>query len=204
MKSIEYFYCAHSAFAYLGSKRFREVAQAYGRQIDHRPFDLSRAMQACGSSTFRERTLPHKRHFFGREIERWGEFRGVRLLGRRPTHHDKSSALADCMLIAARQQGGNIDGLAHRILEAHWADDADHADAATLSALAKDEGFDGAALLAAAALPAVRAQYEANTAEAIARNVFGSPTYFVDGDMFYGQDRLELVARACRQPFARR
>ncbi|MEQ9126152.1 MAG: DsbA family protein, partial [Alphaproteobacteria bacterium] len=62
-------------------------------------------------------------------------------------------------------------------------------------------GLDPAALLAAADTDAVRARYEANTEEAIRRSVFGSPTYFVDGDMFYGQDRLELVERACVQPF---
>ena len=54
---------------------------------------------------------------------------------------------------------------------------------------------------AAATSPEVAAIYEANTAEAIERSVFGSPTYFVDGDMFYGQDHLELVARALKQPF---
>jgi 2-hydroxychromene-2-carboxylate isomerase len=43
-----------------------------------------------------------------------------------------------------------------------------------------------------------------NTEEAINRSVFGSPTYFVDGDMFYGQDHLEIVERALQQPFAGR
>ena len=48
----------------------------------------------------------------------------------------------------------------------------------------------------------VGAIYEANTQEAVRRSVFGSPTYFVDGDMFYGQDRLELVERALVRRFA--
>ena len=56
-------------------------------------------------------------------------------------------------------------------------------------------------LIEAAASPKVRAVYEANTVEAMDRSVFGSPTYFVDGDMFYGQDRLEMVERALRQPY---
>jgi 2-hydroxychromene-2-carboxylate isomerase len=49
----------------------------------------------------------------------------------------------------------------------------------------------------------VQRQYQANTDEAIRRSVFGSPTYFVDGDMFYGQDRLEMVERALAKPYAR-
>ncbi len=54
----------------------------------------------------------------------------------------------------------------------------------------------------AAMKPNVQAVFQANTQEALARRVFGSPTYFLDGDMFYGQDHLELLERAVVQPFA--
>jgi len=56
-------------------------------------------------------------------------------------------------------------------------------------------------LLNRAFSPEVRQVYQANTDEAIRRSVFGSPTYLVDGDMFYGQDRLEMVARALDRPY---
>ena len=94
------------------------------------------------------------------------------------------------------EEGLNIDQLAHGLLEAHWKDDANLADPDTLKALADRDGYDGARLLDTAASDAVKATYDANTEEAISRSVFGSPTYFVDGDMFYGQDRLEMVTRA--------
>ena len=97
----------------------------------------------------------------------------------------------------------NIDRLAHTFLESHWRDDADLADQATLERLATAAGYDPRPLIEAAASPEVRAVYEANTVEAMDRSVFGSPTYFVDGDMFYGQDRLEMVERALRQPYRR-
>jgi 2-hydroxychromene-2-carboxylate isomerase len=120
----------------------------------------------------------------------------------RPTHHDKDMTLPNCFLIAGLAAGQNIDRLAHALLEAHRRDDADLTDEATLAALAGSVGIGAARLLAAARTPDIEAIYEANTAEAIARSVFGSPTYFVDGDMFYGQDRLEMVERALRRPFA--
>ena len=56
--------------------------------------------------------------------------------------------------------------------------------------------------MAAADGEAAIAQYQANTEEAVARSVFGSPTHFVDGDMFYGQDRLHMVERALSKPYA--
>ena len=203
MPEIEYFYAAHSAYAYFGSARLMAIAAAAGRRIVHRPMDLDRVMEACGSTAFRERPLAVKEYFFNREMERWIEYRGVRSLGRRPTWHHHSPDLANRVLVAALHAGHVIDTLAHRMLEAHWADDADLADRPTLVAIAQASGLDGEALLAAADAAPVHAAYEANTREAIERSVFGSPTYFVDGDMFYGQDRLELVERALERPFAR-
>ena len=118
-----------------------------------------------------------------------------------PQHHWNDTALANGMLIAATLQGADTDALAHGMLEGHWLRDADLADAATLEAIAQEVGVDPAPLLDAAKSPEVTAIYAANTAEAIERTVFGSPTYFVDGDMFYGQDYLEMVERALRQPY---
>ncbi len=119
----------------------------------------------------------------------------------RPTYHDNDITLPNCLLIAAQMQGANVNALAHALLEAHWRDDADLADASTLKTLAERLGIDATPLLAAASTAEVTQVYEANTAEAIRRSVFGSPTYFVDGDMFYGQDRLEMVERALRRPY---
>lgn len=201
MAEIEYFYAAHSAYAYLGSARFMEIAKAAGRTIAHKPYDLRRAVPAVGGTPFSQRSPAHFAYFFGREIERWSQERNAPIATTMPTHHANDITLPNCLLIAAQHGGANIDMLAHTLLEAHWRDDADLADAATLERLANGVGFDGAALLAAAEAADVKAIYEANTQDAIDRSVFGSPTYFVDGDMFYGQDRLELVEKALRKPY---
>ena len=198
MPTIEYFYAAYSGYAYIGSRLFMDMAQAAGRRIDHRPFDLRVLLQSVGAHN--GRSPRHRAYFSGREIERWAEHRGVDILAR-PTHHDNDITLPNCVLIAGVRQGLDMDALAHRMLESHWRDDSDLADAATLAGLAREVGLDGEALLTAARTPEVLAAYEANTAEAMERSVFGSPTYFVDGDMFYGQDHLDLVARACEAPF---
>ncbi len=202
MAEIEYFYSAHSAFAYLGSARFMAIAGAAGRQIVHRPYDLRRGVAESGSVPFGKRTPAHIDYFFGREIVRWGEIRGAALMDGMPTHHMKDMTLPNTVLIAAQRQGHGIDRLAHAMLEAHWRDDADLVDEPTLARLCRDCDIDPAPVLAAADAPEVVAAYAANTDEAVARSVFGSPTYFVDGDMFYGQDRLEMVERALERPFA--
>ncbi|MDA1308922.1 MAG: 2-hydroxychromene-2-carboxylate isomerase [Proteobacteria bacterium] len=200
MSNVEYFYAAHSAYAYLGSAKFMQIMASAGRDITHKPVDLIRVMQGYGSTAFRDRSVKHRNHFFNREMERWAEFRDVVMPGR-PANHHHSPDLANRMLIAALSQGQNVDRLAHRMLEAHWAESADLADPSSLMQIAGDVGLDGKGWLDLADSPAIAAQYAANTDEAIARGVLGSPTYFVEGDMFYGQDRLDLVERALQKPF---
>jgi 2-hydroxychromene-2-carboxylate isomerase len=202
MPKLEYFYAAHSAYAYLGSQRLLDIAKAANVKIIHRPYDLRRAMVAIGSSLISDRSLEHRVYFFKREIQRWSEERNAPVISARPRHHDNDVSLPNCMLIACQMRNENVDDLAHAMLQAHWRDDADLADSETLANLARGLGLDPAALLADANSERVRGQYEANTVEAIERSVFGSPTYFVDGDMFYGQDRLELVERALSRPYA--
>ena len=202
MVDIEYFYAAHSAFAYVGSARLMSIAEAAGARLVHRPYDLNHVLEHLGVGGFSDRTEQHRAYYFGREIERWAELRDVEWIGRRPTHHSNDYTLANRMLIAGLEQGLNIDRLAHAMLERHWREDADLSNRATLGDIARRVDIDPEPLLTAASSDRVEAIHRENTEAAIQRSVFGSPTYFVGGDMFYGQDHLELVERALRQPFS--
>jgi len=202
MPEIEYFYSAHSAFAYIGSAKLREICAAHGCRLLHRPIDLRPVVERAGGLPVARRSQAHVAYFFGREIERWAEYRGVPIIAHRPTHHDNPLDLSNGMLIAAVEQGADVDALSHALLQAHWRDDIDLADPAALAEAAVGAGVDPAPLLAAARSDRVQAIHRGNTEDAIARSVFGSPTYVVDGDMFYGQDHLELIDRALARPFA--
>lgn len=201
-KYIEYFYAAHSAFAYIGSAYFMKIAERNNYSIVLKPMDLARVMAESGAGNSRDRPMRHRAYYFGREIERWAEWRGVTVMKGMPTTHRNDITLANCSIIAAIQQGKSVDNLAHRYLEAHWVDDADLSDSNVLELLIREAGLDPAPLLSASGSPETAAIYKANTEEAIARSVFGSPTYFVDGDMFYGQDHLDMLERALTKPFA--
>jgi 2-hydroxychromene-2-carboxylate isomerase len=200
--SIEYFYSAHSGYAYIGSARFLAIAKARGRAIVHKPMDLRRVVATTGPGPTNSLTPQRRAYFSRREIDRWAQFRNTPVLHRTPTYHHHGIARSNGLLIAALERGLDADRLSQALLAAHWRDDADLDDADTLIGLADSLGHDGRALAEAALSAPVQAIYEANTEEAIQRSVFGSPTYFVDGDMFYGQDHLELVDQACVQAFA--
>lgn len=201
MSKIEYFYAGYSAFAYIGSAAFMKIAAEAGRDIDHRPVDLRAVVAAMGPTQFGKRSPQHMKYYFGREIERWAEQRRIPIMSGTPTHHSNDITLSNCMLIAGLVQGLNINNLAHEMLRAHWVDDYDLDKRTDLIKIGKTVGLESESLLETAATEEVQKIYGDNTKEAIERSVFGSPTYFVDGDMFYGQDRLELVARALKTPF---
>ncbi|MEM7213284.1 MAG: 2-hydroxychromene-2-carboxylate isomerase [Pseudomonadota bacterium] len=202
MTTIEYVYSAHSAYAYLGSAELGRICARHDVTLVHKPVLLTPVVEAQGSPSFRARTQAHVDYFFGREIERWAEYREVPIVNYRPTHHDADYALASGMIIALGETGAATDAMADGLLEAHWRDDADLSDPEMLARVATGLGHDAASLLDRAASDHAQAILRANSDWARDRSVFGSPTYIVDGDPFYGQDHLHLVERAISTPFA--
>ena len=202
MTQIDYFYSAHSAYAYLGAQKLYEICAAHDVVLVHRPILLSPVVEAVGGPSFAGRTQAHVDYFFGREIERWAAYRNVPIVNYRPTYHDTDYSLASGMIIALGQSGSATDRMAHAVLEAHWRDDIDLSDKASLHRIAASLGHNADQLLAQAGSDTIQAILQGNSTWAKDQSVFGSPTYIVDGDPFYGQDRLELVQAAVKQPFA--
>ena len=202
MTDLIYYYSAHSAFAYLGSAKVMQLCKAHDLTLVHRPIPLSPVVEAQGSLPFRKRTQAHVDYFFGREIERWAEWRGVSVVSFRPTFHDADYTLASGMILALGDRGPDVDAMAHAILQAHWKDDADLSDEKTLLAIAAGLGHDALALRAKALTQAVAERYATNARNAINAGVLGSPTYVLGDEMFYGQDRLEMLERAIARPFS--
>ena len=201
-RTIEYFYSPHSAFAYIGAAHLHKILLRSGARLLHRPIDLGLLTEELSGGFMGSRSEKHRAYFFDREIERWAEYRGVPILSHRPSWHDENMEFAACAIIAAQEGGLNADLLSHALLEAHWRDDANIADHFVIEDAANRCGMNGSDLLNKAHETSIRDQYKRNTSEAIARSVFGSPCYFVNGDLFYGQDRLDMVERALETPFA--
>lgn len=202
MPVIEYIYSAHSAFAYLGSADLSKICAEHHVTLIHKPVLLSPVVEAQGSQPFGARTQAHVDYFFGREIERWAEYRDVPTINFRPTYHDADYSLASGMILTLGESGSKADRMAHSLLEAHWRYDADLSCRRTLETIATELGHDAENLLDLAASEVVQDKLQANSTWAREQNIFGSPTYIVDGDPFYGQDHLELVNRTLLQPFA--
>ncbi|MBX3500147.1 MAG: 2-hydroxychromene-2-carboxylate isomerase [Alphaproteobacteria bacterium] len=201
MKTIDYYYSTRSIYAYLGAQRIVDLARRFGRRLVHRPVDLSRVVPAAGSQPFDKRSAAHKAYQFGREIERWSEYLGIPALVD-PVHHFGDRALSAGVILAAQSAGADVDRLHVDMLTALWRDDRDLSSAEVLASLVSGVGADATAILDAARSEDVQAAFNQCSERAIAAGVPGSPTYVVDGDLFYGQDRLMMVERALERPFA--
>jgi 2-hydroxychromene-2-carboxylate isomerase len=202
MATIDYFYSVRSVYAYFGSKRIGELARRFGRTLRHRPMDLSRVVPAAGSLPFAQRSATLRAYQFGRELERWSEWLDMPVIIE-PVHHYGDRDLPSGMVLAAQQAGCDVDALSEAILAALWRDDRDIADRTVLESIAASVGIDAAPLLERALAPDTMAEFAQCTEEAIRIGVLGSPTYGVDGEIFYGQDRLMFVERQLEQPFSK-
>ena len=198
---VQYYYSAYSAYAYIGHLYFEKIVKDLGRHIEHKPFNLIKCINTVGNQPLSDRPEASLEYHFQRQRDRWSEFRNVEMPRQTPRSHSNAADLADRILIAGIFSDINIDQLAFKFMLSHWTRNTDLTNENQIKEILISENFNAEELLKMASTKKIKDTYEENTEKAIALSVFGSPTYFVDDDMFYGQDNLELIERALKRPF---
>jgi 2-hydroxychromene-2-carboxylate isomerase len=191
---VDYYFTPASPWTYLGHSRFAAMLTRSGAQVNVKPVDYGRIFPVSGGLPLKQRA-PQRQAYRLTELRRWREHLGLPL-NLQPKHFPYATDSASCMIIAAdRQHGAQLAmQLAHGIMQGCWVHERDCAEAQTLDAIAAAAGLDGTALRARES--EAKAAFDAYTQEAIERQVFGAPTYILDGELFWGQDRLDFVQRA--------
>ncbi|MDI3384503.1 2-hydroxychromene-2-carboxylate isomerase [Xenophilus aerolatus] len=193
--TVDYFFAPHSPWTYLGHARFMAMADAAGATVRLKPMDLAQVFPASGGLPLAKRA-PQRQAYRLVELERFA--RHLQLpLNLHPRFFPVDGNEAARLILAVEGADGTLAALqlAGRVMAAVWADERDIADAEVLAELLLALGLP-ASRLDAARTPLVQERYQAFTQEAIDTSVFGAPTYVVDGEMFWGQDRLDFVERA--------
>jgi len=188
---IDYYLTPISPWTYLGGLRLEAIAQRHGATVRVKPVDFGTIFPKTGGLPLAQRAKERQAYRL-MELQRWRKRLGVPLT-LHPAHFPVPDLLAAGVILAAGEAGGDALGLANAIGRAVWAEERNIADPATLQALATANGHDGAALLARAGDAAIAERRQALTQEALAAGVFGAPTYVVDGELFWGQDRLDFL-----------
>jgi 2-hydroxychromene-2-carboxylate isomerase len=191
-KRVDYYFSPSSPWTYLGHGRFAEMARRHGVQVAVKPVDYGVIFPQSGGLPLGKRA-PQRQAYRLMELDRWKEYVGVPLTVQ-PKFFPVDATPAALAIVAAAPSGAEAQmRLAGAILRALWAEEKNIADPATLKAAAGAAGLDGDKLLADA--PAAKAQYDAFTQEALARGVFGAPTYAYGDELYWGQDRLDFLER---------
>lgn len=196
---ISYYFTLVSPFTYLGHGEFLRIAKAYGAQIAYKPVFLGKIFPESGGVPLAQRHVSRQAYRFV-ELARWAHRRGLPL-NLRPKYFPCDITLADRVAIAL---GDDIEAYMPAVLAGLWAQDLNLADEAVIAGILAKSGLDAPAIIATAKTQAIQDRYDTNNAEALALGVFGSPAYVLNGEIFWGQDRLDLLEDALktgRAPF---
>jgi 2-hydroxychromene-2-carboxylate isomerase len=200
MLELPCYYSVSSPWAYFAGPKLQDIVRRHRVRLVLKPFDFQAVVPRTGGVPLRTRPGP-RRTYHELELDRWRKYLGMPL-NLRPKHYPQVITDPDWnkppgwMVIAAQDAGLDAFRLSHALLRALWAEERDIADPAVRRRIGDENGFDGAALVAAETSDAVQALYGQYSAEAEALGVFGAPTFIVDGERFWGQDRLDFVDRA--------
>lgn len=201
-RTIDYYFSLMSPWAYIGHVPFMDIARRHGVEVNYKPVFLGRVFAETGGQPLAQRH-PARQRYRLVELQRWRDKRGL-TFNIKPKHWPFDVNLADRFVIAASVGGKDADPFLRRAFTAIWEEERDLSDPLVLAELAEAAGLDSTSLMDLATGSTTEAIYALNLENAVDGDVFGSPAYVLDGEVFWGQDRLDLLDDALtsgRAPF---
>jgi 2-hydroxychromene-2-carboxylate isomerase len=195
-RPIDYYFSTQSPWAYIGHALFEDLAAAHQLKVNYKPVLLIEVFSETGGLPLVKRH-PARQRYRMMELQRWRDKRGL-TFNLKPQFFPADPRLADGVAVAAALAGLNPEPFVRRAFAGLWEQQLNLADPATVTLLADKAGLPGAKLVAHAVTDEISAAYEQNRQEAIASGVFGAPCWVLDGEVFWGQDRIELLADALK------
>ena len=184
---MDFWFDFGSTYSYLAAMRVEAACQAAGVELNYRPFLLGPIFtELLGIKDSPFNVEPVRGRYMWRDLERLCE--KYALPWRKPSVFPRHSVLAGRVACCA---GNAIGPLVRAIFRANFAEDRDISDPDTIRALVDSIGGDGAQALQLAETPDVRGQLRANTSQAQRIGIFGAPDFVVDGELFFGHERME-------------
>ena len=191
-KQVEFLFDVGSPYSYLAYKQLPKISKEHGAEIIWTPVLLGGIFQATGNHSPAE--VPAKGRYSLIDLKRWAKEYGVSI-NMNPNFPINTLTLmrgAVAMQLKGRQEFARyLDA----IFDAMFGKPRNMNLPAEVGAVLQEAGFDPAEFMSLASDNAVKARLKSNTDDAVNRGVFGAPTFFVDGEMFWGQDRLMFVEK---------
>jgi len=194
-KKLEFFYDCSSPWTYLAFSKIEEVAQRHNNELVWRPILVGGVFNAVNPSVYetRERPVKPKARYYAKDLQDWAHLYGLKI--GQPKVFPVNSVKAMRGAFVAHEHG-KISPYSRCVFEQYWAEGRDISKDEVLRDIVGKVGLDEKEYFTKIASPDYKDKLKRNTDELIERGGFGSPTMFVDGEMFFGNDRLALVEHA--------
>ena len=196
--TVDYYMTLNSPWTYLGSALFAEIAKRNDATVNIKPCKFGPIFEQTGGLPLPKRS-PQRRAYRMMELKRWRDVRGIPVT-LEPKHFPCDDTAATRLVIAAKLQGKDAHKLSLELGRALWEREESLADPATISSAAQRAGFDAAELRPGYSDAELDVLHDQFTKEALIAGVFGAPSFVLpSGEIFWGQDRLELLERALKK-----
>jgi len=193
-KTLEFYFDFGSPTAYLAHKRLGQLSKQYGLQVRYMPMLLGGVFKATGNTS--PVAIPAKgKYMLEQDLPRFALRYGVPL---NFNPHFPINTLNLMRGAIAAERLGCIQAYIDLAFDAVWVEEKNMGDPGVVSQVLSEAGLDAASLIALSQDPEVKAELVADTEAAVARGVFGAPTLFLDGAMYFGQDRLDFIEDAIK------
>lgn len=194
--TVDYFYTSISPFSYLGHATLLKMADELGFSIRFRPIQLAAVWSESGGVAPPQRH-PARLRYRMLELQRWRDAAAVPL-NLQPAHFPTDPSLADRCAIVLQAEGKAPGAFIEQVFQACWVEEKNVADEAVIHAILGKNGFDADAIIARAGDEATTKIYDENTADGVRYDIIGAPGYVLNGEAFWGQDRLPMLESAIR------
>jgi 2-hydroxychromene-2-carboxylate isomerase len=199
MRSVDFYFDFSSTNSYFAAFMLPEICARNDARLNWMPTHFAALFRGTGFDVMA--MTARKARYLWRDHARYAELTGLPF--KRPRRFPVKTAAALRTVVAAGRATGSDEesrershrAISQAIMRAYWERDEDISDPAVIATIVTSAGFDGDALVANANTAPVREEVTAITDRAIARGVFGAPTFFVGDEMFWGKDRLDFVER---------
>ncbi len=203
-RAIDYYFTSISPWAYIGHRTFVDLAKRHGLTIAYKPVALVETVYPETGGLPLAKRHPSRVRYRDLELQRWREKRGLSF-PLKPKFWPFEPVFVDCIIVALAARGEDVEAFLPGAFAAIFEQEKDLRDPDVVSGLLARGGLDAKAVMKAAVDAETKRAYDDNTRGAMEAGVFGSPSYVLDGEIFWGQDRLDLLEDALksgRKPFA--
>jgi 2-hydroxychromene-2-carboxylate isomerase len=194
-KKLEFFYDCSSPWTYLAFSQIEKIAQSHQADPVWRPILVGGVFNAVNPSVYEQRAHPLKikARYMKKDLQDWAHLYGLKITDMNDLTVFPVNSVKAMRGAFVADEHGIIAPYSRRVFETYWGDNRDISKDEVLCDIVRATGLDEAEYFRKIALSEYKERLKANTNELIERGGFGSPTIFVDGVMFFGNDRLPLV-----------